>query len=125
MTLDRPLFPIDPLPTSSTTATLTSSSTLSTWHLLSTGKLTTRNAFLLATRALRLLQLNWKIITSAAVLTLLAIIWYYPAFFFFFIFFIYSTFLVIAGECNIFTCMLVCRFTIDASVQRLSCFIYV
>ncbi|XP_069965962.1 sorting nexin-25 isoform X1 [Bactrocera oleae] len=97
MTLDRPLFPIDPLPTSATTTSLTSSSPLSTWHILSTGKLTTRNAFLLATRALRLLQLNWKVITSAAVLTLLAIIWYYPAFFFFFIFFIYSSFLVIAA----------------------------
>ncbi|XP_011200424.2 sorting nexin-25 [Bactrocera dorsalis] len=97
MTLDRPLFPIDPLPTSAATASLTTSSPLSTWHILSTGKLTTRNAFLLATRALRLLQLNWKIITSAAVLTLLAIIWYYPAFFFFFIFFIYSSFLVIAA----------------------------
>ncbi|XP_053948481.1 sorting nexin-25 isoform X2 [Anastrepha ludens] len=106
MTLDRPLFPIDSLPASAATA----SSSASSWHLITSGKLTSHSAFLLATRAMRLLQLNWKVITSAALLTLLAIVWYYPAFFFFFIFVVYSLFLVLTAVAGtvyvhyIFTC---------------------
>ncbi|XP_036347274.1 sorting nexin-25-like isoform X2 [Rhagoletis pomonella] len=95
MTLDRPLFPIDPLPAPSATTTLLTAP--SSWHIITSGNLTTRSAFLLATRAIRLLQLNWKVITSAALLTLLAIAWYYPAFFFFFIFVVYSLFLLLAA----------------------------
>ncbi|EDV91961.1 sorting nexin-25 [Drosophila grimshawi] len=71
----RPLFPIEPEPPTTPTQRLTQ----------------------LATRLLRALQLNWKIIISGITLTLLAVIWYYPTFFLFFAFVIYSLVLVFAA----------------------------
>ncbi|XP_023168988.2 sorting nexin-25 [Drosophila hydei] len=71
----RPLFPIEPEPPITPTQRLTQ----------------------LATRALRALQVNWKIIISGIVSTLLAVIWYYPTFFLFFAFVIYSLVLVFAA----------------------------
>ncbi|ALC48615.1 snz, partial [Drosophila busckii] len=70
-----PLFPIEPEPPATPTQRLT----------------------LLATRCLRALQLNWKIIVSSSTLTLLAVCWYYPTFFLFFAFVIYSLLLVFAA----------------------------
>ncbi|XP_017085335.1 sorting nexin-25 [Drosophila eugracilis] len=70
-----PLFPIEPEPSVTTTQRLT----------------------LLATRLLRVLQLNWRIIVSGITLTLLAVIWYYPTFFLFFAFVVYSLVLVFAA----------------------------
>ncbi|XP_017116310.1 sorting nexin-25 [Drosophila elegans] len=70
-----PLFPIEPEPCATTTQRLT----------------------LLATRLLRALQLNWRIIVSGITLTLLAVIWYYPTFFLFFAFVVYSLVLVFAA----------------------------
>ncbi|XP_030569463.1 sorting nexin-25 [Drosophila novamexicana] len=71
----RPLFPIEPEPPTTPTQRLT----------------------LLATRSLRALQLNWKIIISGIASTLLAVIWYYPTLFLFFAFVIYSLVLVFAA----------------------------
>ncbi|KAM8721024.1 hypothetical protein ACLKA7_006972 [Drosophila subpalustris] len=71
----RPLFPIEAEPPTTPTQRLT----------------------LLATRSLRALQLNWKLIISGITLTLLAVIWYYPTFFLFFAFVIYSLVLVFAA----------------------------
>nr|NP_001284993.1 snazarus, isoform B [Drosophila melanogaster]NP_572421.1 snazarus, isoform A [Drosophila melanogaster]AAF46292.2 snazarus, isoform A [Drosophila melanogaster]AGV77148.1 FI21262p1 [Drosophila melanogaster]AHN59464.1 snazarus, isoform B [Drosophila melanogaster] len=70
-----PLFPIEPEPSVTATQRLT----------------------LLATRLLRALQLNWRIIVSGITLTLLAVIWYYPTFFLFFAFVVYSLVLVFAA----------------------------
>ncbi|XP_068158890.1 sorting nexin-25 [Drosophila tropicalis] len=70
-----PLFPIEPEPPTSPTQRLT----------------------LIATRLLRALQLNWRIIISGITLTLLAVIWYYPTFFLFFAFVLYSLVLVFAA----------------------------
>ncbi|XP_017051936.1 sorting nexin-25 [Drosophila ficusphila] len=70
-----PLFPIEPEPSVTPTQRLT----------------------LLATRLLRALQLNWRIIVSGITLTLLAVIWYYPTFFLFFAFVVYSLVLVFAA----------------------------
>ncbi|XP_001354527.3 sorting nexin-25 [Drosophila pseudoobscura] len=73
-----PLFPIEPEPPATPTQRLT----------------------LVATRLLRALQLNWRIIVSGITLTLLAVIWYYPTFFLFFAFVVYSlvlVFLAVAG----------------------------
>ncbi|XP_033168501.1 sorting nexin-25 [Drosophila mauritiana] len=70
-----PLFPIEPEPSVTATQRLT----------------------LLATRLLRALQLNWRIIISGITLTLLAVIWYYPTFFLFFAFVVYSLVLVFAA----------------------------
>ncbi|XP_017091493.2 sorting nexin-25 [Drosophila bipectinata] len=70
-----PLFPIEPEPPMTPTQRLT----------------------LLATRLLRALQLNWRIIISGITLTLLAVIWYYPTFFLFFAFVVYSLVLVVAA----------------------------
>ncbi|SPP89957.1 blast:Sorting nexin-25 [Drosophila guanche] len=70
-----PLFPIEPEPPATPTQRLT----------------------LLATRFLRALQLNWRIILSGITLTLLAVIWYYPTFFLFFAFVVYSLVLVFSA----------------------------
>ncbi|XP_016997620.2 sorting nexin-25 [Drosophila takahashii] len=70
-----PLFPIEPEPSVTATQRLT----------------------LLATRLLRALQLNWRIIVSGITVTLLAVIWYYPTFFLFFAFVVYSLVLVFAA----------------------------
>ncbi|KNC28406.1 hypothetical protein FF38_02115 [Lucilia cuprina] len=90
----RPLFPLDPSSSSNGTSnTLYHHNTSSGSTSTSTGK----RMFLYASRGLRVIQLNWKIFTSALAVTLLAIIWYYPVFFLFLLFVIYSLLLVVAA----------------------------
>ncbi|XP_037824620.1 sorting nexin-25 isoform X1 [Lucilia sericata] len=89
----RPLFPLDPSSSNGTSNTLYHHNTSSGSTTTSTGK----RMFLYASRGLRVIQLNWKIFTSALAVTLLAIIWYYPVFFLFLLFVIYSLLLVVAA----------------------------
>lgn len=96
----RPLFPLDPNSSSGARTngtTVYNGSTNSTTFgsgTTSTGK----RVFLYASRGVRVIQVNWKIFTSALAVTLLAIIWYYPVFFLFLLFVVYSLLLVVAGK---------------------------
>lgn len=90
----RPLFPLDPNSNSGARTNGTTVYNDSTNSATSTGK----RVFLYASRGVRVIQVNWKIFTSALAVTLLAVIWYYPVFFLFLLFVVYSLLLVVAGK---------------------------
>lgn len=97
----RPLFPLD----SSGTATRSNGASSTLYNRTLTGSSlkngttsSSKRMFVYASRGIRVIQLNWKIFTSALAVTLLAIIWYYPVFFLFLLFVIYSLLLVVAGK---------------------------
>uniref|UniRef100_A0A1A9WDB2 PXA domain-containing protein n=1 Tax=Glossina brevipalpis TaxID=37001 RepID=A0A1A9WDB2_9MUSC len=87
----RPLFPID-LPNES----LPNANKL---RLTLSGK----NVLLYASRALRILHLNWKVISATLAVTLFATLWYYPRFFLFLLFTFYSLLLIaVAVFCTLY-----------------------
>lgn len=95
----RPLFPLDPIDSNGSNI-FSYKSLLNGFPQSNDETLTGRRIFLYASRVLRVIQLNWKIFTSALVVTLLAIIWYYPVLFLLIAFVVYSLLLIVTGKFN-------------------------